>query len=58
METYKWVAETRKGKILRGELQAITEKNARLQLRRRNLTVKKLKPKPKDIFENIAFLFL
>lgn len=56
METYKWVAETRKGKTLKGELQAISEKNARLQLKRRNLAVKKLKPKPKDILENIAFL--
>ena len=56
MPVYKWVAETRKGKIVKGELEAADEKIAGLQLRRRNLTVKKLKPKPKDLFENVSFM--
>jgi type IV pilus assembly protein PilC len=55
MPVYKWVAETRKGKILRGELEAADEKIAQLQLKRRSLTIKKLKAKPKDLFENVAF---
>jgi type IV pilus assembly protein PilC len=56
MPVYKWVAETRKGKILKGELEAADEKIAQLQLKRRSLSVKKLKAKPKDLFENVAFL--
>ena len=56
MPIYKWVAETRKGRSLKGELEAADEKIARLQLKRRNLTVKKLKLKPKDLFENVSFM--
>lgn len=55
MQVYNWVAETRKGKVLKGELEAASEKIARLQLKRRNLAVRKIKPKPKDLFENVAF---
>ncbi len=56
MPVYKWVAETRKGKILKGELEVADERIARLQLKRRNLTVRKIKPKPKDLFENVSFM--
>jgi len=56
MPHFKWVAESRKGKILKGELEADNEKIALLRLRRRNLRVKKIKPKSKDLFENISFL--
>jgi type IV pilus assembly protein PilC len=56
MPIYKWVAETRKGRSLRGELEAADEKIARVQLKRRNLTVKKIKAKPKDLFENVSFM--
>jgi type IV pilus assembly protein PilC len=56
MPVYKWVAETRKGRVLKGELEAADERIARLQLKRRNLNVKKLKAKPKDLFENVAFM--
>ncbi len=56
MPVYTWVAETTRGKVLKGELEAVNEKVARAQLRKRRLTVKKLKPKPKDLFENIEFL--
>ncbi len=56
MPVYKWVAVTRKGRTIKGEIEAADEKIARLQLKRRNLTVKKLKPKPKDLFENVSFL--
>ena len=55
MPVYKWVAETKKGKILKGELEAGDERIAQLQLKRRNLTIKKIKPKPKDLFGNVAF---
>jgi type IV pilus assembly protein PilC len=56
MPVYKWIAETRKGKTLKGELEAADEKIAGIQLKRRNLTVKKLKVKPKDLFENVSFM--
>jgi type IV pilus assembly protein PilC len=56
MPVYKWIAETRKGRVLKGELEAADERIARLQLKRRNLNVKKLKAKPKDLFENVAFM--
>jgi len=55
MPVYKWVAETKKGKILKGELEAADERIAQLQLKRRNLAIKKIKAKPKDLFENVAF---
>ena len=56
MPVYKWVAETKRGRTLKGEIEAADEKIARLQLKRRNLTVKKIKQKPKDLFENVSFL--
>ena len=56
MPYYIWVAETKKGRKLKGEIEAVDEKIAMSQLRRRNLTVKKLKPKAKDLFENVSFM--
>ncbi len=56
MPVYIWVAETKKGRKLKGELEAADEKIVQNQLKRRNLDVKKIKEKPKDIFENVAFM--
>ncbi len=56
MPFYTWVAETKKGRKLKGELEANDEKIALNQLKRRNLNVTKIKEKPKDIFENVAFM--
>lgn len=53
---YLWVAETKKGRKLKGELEAASEQIAQAQLRKRNLKILKLKPKPKDLFENVAFM--
>lgn len=55
-QIYRWVAETKKGRKLKGELEAASEQIARVQLKKRNLNILKIKPKPKDLFENIAFL--
>ena len=55
-QMYLWVAETKKGKKLKGELEAASEQIAMAQLKKRNLKVLKLKPKPKDIFENVSFM--
>ncbi|MGD8386546.1 MAG: type II secretion system F family protein [Desulfobacteraceae bacterium] len=56
MPVYTWVAVTRKGRKLKGDIEAVDERIAMSQLKRRNLAVKKLKPKPKDLFENVSFL--
>jgi len=56
MPVYAWVAETKKGRKLKGELEAADERIALSQLKRRNLTVKKLKPKQKDIFESVSWM--
>jgi type IV pilus assembly protein PilC len=56
MPVYTWVATTRKGRTLKGEIEAVDETIALSQLKRRKLTVKKIKPKPKDLFENVAFM--
>lgn len=56
MPVYVWVAQTKKGRKLKGEIDAATEAIALSQLKKRNFTIQKLKPKPKDIFENISFL--
>ena len=56
MQVYNWVAITKRGRTIKGEIEAADEKIAMIQLKRRNLTVKKLKPKPKDLFENVAFM--
>ena len=56
MPIYLYVAQTKKGRKLKGELEAADERIALSQLKRRNLTVSKIKPKPKDIFENVAFM--
>ncbi len=55
-QIYQWVAETKKGRKLKGEIEAASEQIAQSQLRKRNLKILKLKPKPKDIFENISFM--
>lgn len=55
-QMYQWVAETKKGRKLKGELEAASEQIAQAQLRKRNLKILKLKPKPKDLFENVAFM--
>ncbi len=56
MPIYTWVAKTKKGRTIKGELDAADDKMARFQLKRRNLTIKKLKPKPKDLFANVSFM--
>jgi type IV pilus assembly protein PilC len=55
-QMYLWVAETKKGRKLKGEIEAASEQIARAQLKKRNLNVLKIKPKPKDLFESIPFM--
>ena len=55
-QVWQWVAVTKKGRKLKGELEAATEQIAESQLKKRNLTILKLKPKPKDLFAGLAFM--
>ena len=56
MPVYVWVGTDTSGKNARGEIEAQDERTARLLLSRKKVRLTKLKPKPKDLFENIAFL--
>jgi type IV pilus assembly protein PilC len=56
MPIYTYVGKTKRGRVLKGELEAADERVARVQLKRRNIDVTKLKQKPKDLFENVSFL--
>ena len=56
MPIYKWGGKTKKGRSLKGELEAADERIARIQLKKRSIQVTKLKQKPKDLFENISFM--
>jgi len=55
-QMYVWVALTKKGRKLKGETEAASEQIARAQLKKRNLNVLKIKPKPKDLFEGLSFM--
>jgi len=56
MTVYKWVGITREGKTVKGQVEAQNEHFARAKLTHRNLTVRKIKAGPKDLFETISFL--
>nr|WP_321467133.1 type II secretion system F family protein [uncultured Desulfobulbus sp.] len=55
MPIYVWSGKNSYGEKRKGELEAIDEAGARAQLRRLRIDNPKVKEKPKDIFENIAF---
>ena len=56
MPEYVWKGVNRKGKKKKGEMEAESENIVRLTLRRQGIEPSKIKPKPKDIFENVKFL--
>lgn len=56
MPIYLWEAQTRKGELKKGELEAADESAVRTQLRRQGLKPDRIKKKPKDLLENIPFL--
>jgi type IV pilus assembly protein PilC len=55
MPTFLWQAETKKGELKKGEMEAVDEAAVRGRLRRQGYKVGKVKPKPKDLLENIPF---
>lgn len=56
MPIYIWSGKNKKGRVIKGEIEAVDERIARVQIKRRNIEVTKLKKKPKDLFENISFM--
>jgi len=56
METFKWQGKDRQGKKVKGEVEAMSENFATLNLRKKGLTDLKVKKKPKDIEINLPFL--
>ena len=56
MQVFLWEGKNRKGEMQTGEMQAQNEDIVKTHLLRLKITQVKVKKKPKDIFENIAFL--
>jgi type IV pilus assembly protein PilC len=56
MPDYIWTGVNRKGKKKKGEMESESENFVRLTLRRQGIEPTKIKPKPKDLFENVKFL--
>ena len=56
MTVYLWKGKNPKNRIVKGEMEAETPEQVRSSLQRRKITPGKIKPKPKDMFENISFL--
>jgi type IV pilus assembly protein PilC len=56
MPEYVWKGVNRKGKKKKGEMEAEGENFVRLTLRRQGIEPTTIKPKPKDLFENVKFL--
>ena len=56
MPIFLWEAEKKKGESKKGEIDAADEATVRSQLRRQGYKSITVKKKPKDLFENIAFM--
>jgi type IV pilus assembly protein PilC len=53
---YEWKGKNPKGRKVKGEMEAQTPEQVKQNLARRKITPTKVKKKPKDLLENIAFL--
>ncbi len=56
MPVYVWEGRGRSNQIRKGEMEAANEEEVRASLSRQGITPQKIKKKPKDLFENVAFL--
>ncbi|TYT73710.1 type II secretion system F family protein [Desulfobotulus mexicanus] len=56
MPVFVWEGKNRKGQKRKGEMEAPNEAAVRTRLSQQKITPVKVKPKPKDILENISFL--
>ncbi|MBW2218222.1 MAG: type II secretion system F family protein [Deltaproteobacteria bacterium] len=55
MPVYLWQGKNKRGDVQKGELDVPNENAVRAQLQKMRITPTKIKAKPKDLFENIAF---
>ena len=55
-DIYIWKGKNPKGRKVKGEMEAESVDQVRNSLQRRKITAGKIKKKPKDLFENVAFL--
>lgn len=56
MPVYLWAGKNKLGVKQKGEMEAPSEDAVRANLARQRITPTKVKPKPKDLFENVAFM--
>ena len=56
MSIYLWEGKNRNNIVQKGEMEASSEDVVRSNLNRLRITPAKIKKKPKDLFENVAFL--
>jgi type IV pilus assembly protein PilC len=56
MPVYQWVGTNKKKETRKGEMEAASEDAVRSNLVRLKITPTKIKQKPKDLFENVAWL--
>ncbi|MBW1840693.1 MAG: type II secretion system F family protein [Deltaproteobacteria bacterium] len=56
MPLFIWKGKNKDNKVVKGETEAATEDAVRADLMRRKITPTKVKPKPKDLFANVAFM--
>jgi len=56
MPVFLWAGKNKKGDIQKGEMEASTEEAVLANLKRMKIEATKVKKKPKDLFENVAFL--
>ena len=56
MPVFVWEGRIKGDQVRKGEMEAATEQEVRSNLTRQGVTPTKVKRKPKDLFENIAFL--
>jgi type IV pilus assembly protein PilC len=56
MPVYLWKGKNKKNEIKKGQMEASSEDVVKAQLVRLKITSVKIKEKPKDLFENVAFM--
>jgi len=56
MPVFLWTGKNRMDVTQKGEIDAVSEEAVKAQLLRQKITPTKIKPKPKDLFANVAFL--
>jgi len=56
MPLYLWKGKNKKNEIKKGEMEAVSEDAVKAQLGKLKISPIKVKEKPKDLFENVAFM--